>query len=99
MDKLHHVALQVNDIQATVDWYKTMFDVEIAYQDESWALMQFENISVAFVLPDQHPPHIAFAKENAADYGPLKPHRDGTASVYLEDPSGNHVEMLKLVEK
>ena len=42
-----------------------------------------------------HPPHIAFEKNNAEDYGTLVPHRDGTSSVYIKDPSDNAVEILK----
>ena len=39
--------------------------------------------------------HIAFEKNNAEDYGTLVPHRDGTSSVYIKDPSNNAVEILK----
>ena len=44
-----------------------------------------------------HPPHIAFEKDNAEDYRTLKKHRDGTSSVYINDPSNNSVEILKKV--
>ncbi|MEM9683614.1 MAG: VOC family protein, partial [Pseudomonadota bacterium] len=85
----------VPDIEKALDWYRERLDVETAYVDESWALLRFENISLALVLPDQHPPHIAIERPDAEAYGPLTPHRDGTASVYIEDPWGNSVELLK----
>jgi hypothetical protein len=31
---------------------------------------------------------------HAAEHGPLKTHRDGTRSVYVQDPAGNSVELL-----
>jgi hypothetical protein len=51
---------------------------------------------LALVLSDQHPPHFAIISEHAERFGPLKTHRDGTASVYINDPAGNCIEMLKL---
>ena len=51
MEKLHHVAIVVTDIKKALDWYRAEFDVEIAYVDDSWALLQFDNIALALVLP------------------------------------------------
>jgi len=98
MDTIHHIAIQVNNIAETVAWYKNQYDVKVAYQDDSWALLQFANVALALVMPDQHPPHFAIVAENAAAYGPLTVHRDGTASVYIEDPAGNQIEMIQLAK-
>ncbi len=95
MDKLHHIAIQVSDIKQAVDWYCGKFNVTVTYQDETWAMLQFENIELAIVIPGQHPPHIAIEDNNAEKYGELTPHRDGTASIYINDPFGNSVEILK----
>ncbi len=95
MDRLHHVAIAVPDIAQALDWYRAQFDVETVYTDDSWALLKFENIALALVLPEQHPPHVAVERKNAETYGPLTPHRDGTASVYIQDPWGNAVEIIK----
>ncbi|HXM96839.1 MAG TPA: VOC family protein [Candidatus Dormibacteraeota bacterium] len=92
---LDHVAISVSNIKDTVAWYTQQFDCTIKYQDETWALLEFANIRVAFVLPEQHPPHVAVLGDPAA-YGQPKTHRDGTRSVYLQDPSGNNVEILAL---
>ena len=96
MDRLHHVAVVVPDIDEAMTWYQKQFDVEVVYSDESWALLQFENIALALVSPDQHPAHIAIERDNAESYGTLTPHRDGSASVYIDDPWGNVIEILKL---
>ena len=96
MEGLHHIALTVSDIGAAVDWYRTEFDAELAYQDETWALLKFANIGLALVLPEQHPSHIAVVRDDAEKYGPLTPHRDGTASAYVQDPWGNTIEIMCL---
>ena len=96
MDKIHHVAIQVNDIKVAVEWYQDKFDTKILYQDETWALIKFENLSLALVLPDQHPSHFAIENANAEKYGELTKHRDGTASVYINDPFGNSIEIIKI---
>lgn len=94
LDCVHHVAISVRNIAEAVDWYRKTFQCEIAYQDATWALLRFGNIGLAFVLPEQHPPHIGFVTPTASSYGTLKRHRDGTESIYISDPSGNPVELL-----
>ena len=93
--KLHHVALSVPDIAPAVDWYTKTLNASVTYQDKTWALLDIDNTSIALVLPTQHPPHVAFESPDAERYGDLKQHRDGTASVYVQDPFGNTVEFLK----
>jgi catechol 2,3-dioxygenase-like lactoylglutathione lyase family enzyme len=98
LDTLHHVAITVADsaqLKATADWYRSTFQVETGYQDETWALLKFANISLALVVPGQHPPHICVTREDGEKFGELKTHRDGTRTVYVSDPSGNVVEVLK----
>ena len=94
LDSLHHVAMSVQNVADAVRWYLDHFQCVVRYQDETWALLGFANIQLALVIPDQHPPHIAFTSPDAARFGPLKRHRDGTESVYIIDPSGNSVEVL-----
>jgi catechol 2,3-dioxygenase-like lactoylglutathione lyase family enzyme len=94
LDSIHHIAISVDDIAKAVDWYRKTFRCEIAYQDETWAMLKFANASLALVIPGQHPPHLGFVTPTAADYGELKTHRDGTRSLYISDCSGNAVELL-----
>lgn len=96
MDTIHHIAIQVNNIPDTLEWYKNRYEVKVAYADETWALIQFSNVALALVLPNQHPPHFAITSDHAERYGPLKTHRDGTASIYIQDPAGNNIEMIRL---
>ena len=78
LDQIHHIAVQVQHIQRAIDWYQSHFKFKITWQDDTWALLQFENTALALVIPGQHPPHIAFSMENADSLGALSPHRDGT---------------------
>ena len=99
MDKIHHLAIQVEDISKSVDWYKKNFDIQVSYQDETWAMIDFENTSLALVIPEQHPFHFAIESDDASSYGELTKHRDGTASVYIKDPDGNNLEMIQVSKK
>ncbi len=94
LDALHHVAVSVPDIGQAVDWYTKNFHCKVSYQDPTWAMLEFANLKLALVIPEQHPPHIAFVHPEAEKFGPLKPHRDGTRSVYVRDPAGNSIEIM-----
>lgn len=94
LDSLHHIAISVKDIAQAVDWYTATFRCEVAYQDATWAFLKFANLHVALVLPEQHPPHLAFVTPKAAEYGELKTHRDGTRSLYISDVAGNAIELM-----
>ena len=69
----------------------------ILHCDESWGYLQFDNIKLALVLKDEHPPHIAFEVDKMDDDWPMKGklHRDGSISKYIDDPSGNKIELVK----
>ena len=94
LDAIDHVAVPVREIAPAVDWYRKTFKCEVGYQDDSWARLRFANMSLALVIPEQHPPHIGLVSDQAETYGQLKPHRDGTRSTYIRDPAGNSVEIL-----
>ena len=95
MDKIHHIAIQVDNIETAIAWYCDHFDVQPAYQDDSWALLKFANISLALVMPQQHPPHFAIENTDADKFGELVTHRDKTQSIYIHDPFGNVLEVMK----
>lgn len=94
LDAIDHVAVPVKNIAESVDWYTRMFECEVKYKDETWALLRFANVRLALVIPEQHPPHIGLVSAEAERFGELKTHRDGTRSCYIEDPGGNSVEIL-----
>ena len=97
MDKIDHIAIQVKDIKESIAYYMSEFDCMIIYEDETWALLQFDNIKLALVMENEHPFHIAF---EVRDLGPLNGtlHRDGSISRYIDDPSGNKIELIKYQE-
>ena len=92
--KIDHIGIQVNNISESVDYYKE-YGSEVIYQDDTWAFLQFDNIKLALVLEDEHHYHIAFESE----YVDGKRHRDGSVSKYIEDPSGNKIEIIKYENK
>jgi catechol 2,3-dioxygenase-like lactoylglutathione lyase family enzyme len=95
LDTLHHAALRVKDVKAAVEWYSKRFRCRVEYQDATWAMLAFENVRLAFVVEQQHPPHVAVLGDPSA-HGSPQHHRDGTSSVYLKDPDGNNVEIVAL---
>lgn len=94
LDGIDHVAIPVSDVASAVNWYREHFRCDVTYEDKTWAMLQMANTRLAFVIPEQHPAHIAFTHPNAEQFGKLKLHRDGTRSCYISDPSGNPVEIL-----
>lgn len=96
LDCMHHVAISVGEksIAEVVAWYRDHFRCEVAYQDETWAMLRFENVNLALVTPGQHPPHVGFTSPTPEQFGELHEHRDGTRSIYIPDPAGNPVEIM-----
>jgi extradiol dioxygenase family protein len=92
---IDHIALQVNNIKESVDWYVENYGCSIIYSDDSWAMLQFGNIKLALVVEDEHPYHIAFEIDGIQGNGSSwLYHRDDTISRYIDDPSGNKVELI-----
>ncbi len=94
LESVHHVAVCVDNVDAALAWYTNTFRCEVEYKDSTWAMLRFENLRVALMAPGRHPPHLGFLRKDAGSFGRPEPHRDGTRSVYVEDPSGNSIEML-----
>jgi|TARA_Y100000114_G_C11657804_1_gene277494 catechol 2,3-dioxygenase-like lactoylglutathione lyase family enzyme len=100
-----HVAISSTDIDASVQWYKQFLDdVEILYQDDTWAFLKAGTVKIAFITPGQHPPHVAVRVETDTQEASLaeafpkrkwKDHRDGSKSFYTKDNCGNIVEFIK----
>jgi hypothetical protein len=47
-DTVDHIAVAVSDVKGTVAWHLENFKCQVTYQDDSWALLEFANIRVAF---------------------------------------------------
>ena len=52
LDNIHHIAIQVKNIDESISWYREKFNLNIKYQDESWALLEFDNISKSIYISD-----------------------------------------------
>ena len=98
MDNIDHIAVQTNNINESLKWYKDMFKCNVLFEDETWALIEFKNTKIALVVPEQHPPHIAIKRKNLEQYGNPVKHRDGSESVYIESPDRNTFELIRYPE-
>ena len=92
MDTIDHIAIQVPDINQAVNSYTDKFDCEVLYIDSTWAMLKFDNINLALVIPTEHPPHIAFIDHNIKEG---VTHRDGSKAKYEDDGFGNTIEKIK----
>jgi catechol 2,3-dioxygenase-like lactoylglutathione lyase family enzyme len=99
LDPIHHVAVVVRDVGESVRWYTERFRCVVVYCDATWALLQFGNLQMALVSPGQHAAHVGIAREDAPRFGAIRAHRDGVRYVYIEDPSGNTVEVVEEKEQ
>ncbi len=104
--KFDHVAQQVPDIAEAVDWQlKTVPGTRVLHQDPTWALVESGGAKLAFVLPDQHPSHLAYRVDAeelerlaAANGVEIATHRDATRSIYLEGPGALATEIIAYPE-
>lgn len=95
--RIDHIAIVVDDIYDSVDWYIEQHGCSIIYCDATWALLQYDNIKLALVVEGEHPYHIAFETKDPGPNATL--HRDGSISRYITDPSGNKIELIKYKNK
>lgn len=97
-----HVALQVPDLSAALDWWaRAVPGAHVRYRDDSWALLEAGGVTLAFVMADEHPHHVAFkvsaaelerlAREHGAQ---ITVHRDASRSFYLEAPGDARLEVI-----
>ncbi len=100
--RFDHVAQEVPDIAEAVAWQtRTVPGSTVLYQDPTWALVQSGGAKLAFVLPGQHPSHLAFRvgaaelERLAAEHGvEIATHRDATRSIYLQGPGSLATEII-----
>jgi catechol 2,3-dioxygenase-like lactoylglutathione lyase family enzyme len=92
---IDHIAITVDDPKEAVEWYKSNFDTELIYLDDTWAFIQFENIKMAFVKKGTHPSHFAIEVDIFEPTDRIKKHRDDSISTYKKDPWGNIYELIK----
>ena len=89
-----HIAIESTDIKKSIQWYQNEFNCIVKYQDDTWAMLKFDNISLALVSPGGHPPHIAVIDEDIVKEPNSKIHRDGIRYLYETDPDSNFIEKI-----
>jgi len=94
LDKIDHIAIQVKNIEESISWYESKFNCKRLYADESWGLIQFNNIKLALVISSQHPNHFAVIDNLIYLDSESKKHRDGSVSKYIKDNDNNIIELL-----
>ena len=98
-----HVAQQVPDIAEAIEWQmSTVPGTTVLHQDATWGLVQSGGVKIAFVLPEQHPPHLAFRVDAeelerlaTAHGATIATHRDATRSIYLVGPGSLQTEIIQ----
>lgn len=97
-----HVAQEVPDIAEAVEWQmRTIPGTVVLYQDPTWAMVDSRGARLAFVLPGEHPSHLAYRVDTdsldalSAEHGvPIATHRDATRSIYLRGPGSLQTEII-----
>ena len=94
--KLDHIAIQVGNINLSIEWYQKNFNAQVQYSDKTWAMILIGTTKLALTVADLHPPHIAFEMKSLDEFpaGEIKYHRDGSAYLYVKDPSDNIIEYI-----
>lgn len=95
IQKLDHIAINVNDLQNSIGWYVDNLGATVDYSDETWAMLDIAGTKLALTTPTQHPPHVAFTVSDISCLGPNpRRHRDGSYFQYVNDPEGNTIELI-----
>ena len=63
LDSIHHITIQVADIEQSIHWYTTSFACEVVYKDKTEAILQFANTRLILALPSMQQRHIAFVRK------------------------------------
>tara|TARA_B100000575_G_scaffold27076_1_gene18297 strand:+ start:1462 stop:1770 length:309 start_codon:yes stop_codon:yes gene_type:complete len=94
LSKIDHLAIIVDDIEKSVEYYSKRFKCDVSYKDSTWAMLKFDNINLALVTQDEHPNHFAIVDHSIVNDKNIKYHRDGIGYIYETDPNGNFIELL-----
>lgn len=97
-----HVASEVPNVANALAWYQaTLPDLQVLYQDESWAFIEAHGTKLALIRAGEHPGHIAWrVAENELERlaqqlnQKIRPHRDGTRSFYIAAPGDQWIEFI-----
>ena len=66
----------------------------IKFKDDTWSLLEFQNINLALVTQEEHPNHFAVVDERLSKNKKMKYHRDGIGYIYSQDIDNNFIEII-----
>ena len=95
LDKIDHIAIQVENIEKSLSWYLQNFKCKKIYSDRTWAFIEFNNIKLALVKTTEHPNHFAIIDKKIDLDINSKKHRDGSISKYINDIDNNKIKLIK----
>ena len=96
--RFHHVAIQVDCVRTSIDWYVEHLRAKVLKQHDDWATLLINGLCLALTKRGTHPDHICFITEDINDFPceeiDIKEHRDGSLYYYQQTPDGNVIEWL-----
>ena len=91
---IDHLAIVVKDVPKSVEYYSKKFVCNIKFKDDTWSLLEFQNINLALVTQEEHPDHFAVVDERLSKNKKMKYHRDGIGYIYSQDIDNNFIEII-----
>jgi hypothetical protein len=98
-----HIAIESSSIDKDIAFFREALPgLELLYQDLTWGLLSAAGVKMAFVTPQEHPPHVAFRVNSREELlllagrnnAMVDIHRDSSESFYLQAPGGAWVEII-----
>ena len=72
LSKIDHLAIIVENIEKSVEYYLSKFNCEVKHKDATWAMLKFDNINLALVTEDEHPNHFAIVDHSIVNNKKIK---------------------------
>jgi catechol-2,3-dioxygenase len=98
MREVDHIALLVDDLDVSQEWYERTLGAECIFHDIHYRRMKVKNTTIALISKIRYPyNHIGILTECVEDLpsdGDRVEHRDGTIGVYTFDPDGHCIEHI-----
>ena len=104
MKIVDHIAVLVENLDVSQEWYETNCGAKLIFEDYKYKRMAMGNVTVALIDKEHYQyNHIGILVENyrdlPSDKGEVVHHRDGTTGCYVKDPDGNVVEFIYYSDK
>ncbi|MFT7536642.1 MAG: catechol-2,3-dioxygenase [Hyphomicrobiaceae bacterium] len=93
-DVVHHVTVQVGDLERAIKWYGETFRAKLVRRSSDRAVFAFESLELHLAGPDTEPAGITIVRHDVAKMGPSKRRANGVRGLHLVDPWGNAIEVV-----